>query len=382
MQVCCGSACSAACLCLEHTARLLFVVQTMEARTGARDQVEDKAAGSVEGSVKDKVGETADLFHHLRSRDASFLATATARSAENFPVPTYLNPSAVFAKNGDSSEAERQLAEKRLASVNRQLAGAGDSSHTDLLVSENPKKRKLLEIRQRLLQVRKQNEESVLAEQALIAQQNSKGFLKRHFKAQAEAREKEELGKLAYAGVDVTAEQDRKYLRLLKTVEQASKEKAKKAKSMENEERSANRGGLFNTDAAYLAYRRRVNKLSSSKAVSNGAKDQKHQAQRAKSKPGESSKSLVEMMLTFGKTDADVEDTDPEKVETLVRELEATEQRREQMREKSKKRKAKADGGDVSGINRNNDKWNDRLRRAFDEYTAETKQNLERGTAL
>jgi hypothetical protein len=46
------------------------------------------------------------------------------------------------------------------------------------------------------------------------------------------------------------------------------------------------------------------------------------------------------------------------------------------------RRRANFDGEDVTSINERNKQFNKKLKRAFDKYTVEIRQNLERGTAL
>eukprot|EP00871_Galdieria_phlegrea_P004224 jgi/Galph1/4802/GphlegSOOS_G3455.1 len=69
----------------------------------------------------------------------------------------------------------------------------------------------------------------------------------------------------------------------------------------------------------------------------------------------------------------------PERLQTLVNELEETEARRSKF---SKWHKFDEETADISFINERNRRFNDKIARSFDEYTAEIRQNLERGTAL
>ena len=46
------------------------------------------------------------------------------------------------------------------------------------------------------------------------------------------------------------------------------------------------------------------------------------------------------------------------------------------------RRRAAYEGEDVTSINERNKHFNKKLKRAFDKYTVEIRQNLERGTAL
>jgi hypothetical protein len=51
-------------------------------------------------------------------------------------------------------------------------------------------------------------------------------------------------------------------------------------------------------------------------------------------------------------------------------------------RSKFSRRRQHYEGQDIDYINDRNEKFNKKVKRAFDKYTVEIKQNLERGTAL
>jgi len=69
---------------------------------------------------------------------------------------------------------------------------------------------------------------------------------------------------------------------------------------------------------------------------------------------------------------------DPAKVDKLVEEMQAQEARRKSF---SRRRRWNEDA-DISFINERNRAFNKKISRAFDPYTQEIKQSLERGTAL
>ena len=56
--------------------------------------------------------------------------------------------------------------------------------------------------------------------------------------------------------------------------------------------------------------------------------------------------------------------------------------RRIEKREKNKRKKMEFEQEDVSYINQRNKRFNQKISRNYDKYTAEIRQNLERGTAL
>ena len=55
---------------------------------------------------------------------------------------------------------------------------------------------------------------------------------------------------------------------------------------------------------------------------------------------------------------------------------------RKERQAKFSRRRAELEGSDVDYINERNKVFNKKIKRAFDPYTVEIKQNLERGTAL
>ena len=68
----------------------------------------------------------------------------------------------------------------------------------------------------------------------------------------------------------------------------------------------------------------------------------------------------------------------PEAVERLAAELRA----RDALRYKPSQSVRKNENDDITSINEANDRYNKRLSRAYDKYSLEIRQNLERGTAL
>ena len=65
-------------------------------------------------------------------------------------------------------------------------------------------------------------------------------------------------------------------------------------------------------------------------------------------------------------------------LDRLVGELSAQEEKRK----KYSRRRASNDGATVDYINDKNEVFNKKIKRSFDKYTVEIRQNLERGTAL
>lgn len=65
-------------------------------------------------------------------------------------------------------------------------------------------------------------------------------------------------------------------------------------------------------------------------------------------------------------------------LDRLTKDIEDSESRRR----KYSRRRAHLDSGEVNYINEANANFNKRIKRAFDKFTVETRQNLERGTAI
>ena len=70
--------------------------------------------------------------------------------------------------------------------------------------------------------------------------------------------------------------------------------------------------------------------------------------------------------------------SDERAVRRMAKELEG----RAQQRSKFSRRRPEVPGADVDAINDRNAHFNKKLKRAFDKYTVEIRQDLERGTAI
>ena len=144
--------------------------------------------------------------------------------------------------------------------------------------------------------------------------------------------------------------EDKAYL--LETADYAGKREENKRKK---EKRKAAFGwDVFNEDAKHKAYEKRTAHLPVA-----GAYDE----------------DVVDIdPLKYGADRAD----DPRAVDRMASELEA----RSQQQQKFSRRRAEVPGADVTSINDRNKHFNKKLSRAFDKYTVEIRQNLERGTAI
>ncbi|OQS08003.1 pre-mRNA-splicing factor syf2 [Thraustotheca clavata] len=130
--------------------------------------------------------------------------------------------------------------------------------------------------------------------------------------------------------------------------------KSKKAQK-KDKQKAAFGWDVFNQDSLYKGYKKRLNVLPE-------AKDKPAIAQEAYDP------------LEYGRQDKVSE----EGVERMVAELE----HRAQARQKFSRRRQFREGEDVDFINERNRVFNKKAARAFDKYTVEIKQNLERGTAI
>ncbi|KDO33625.1 hypothetical protein SPRG_01603 [Saprolegnia parasitica CBS 223.65] len=137
--------------------------------------------------------------------------------------------------------------------------------------------------------------------------------------------------------------------------------KSKKA-SKKEKQKAAFGWDVFNQDSLYNAYKKRLNTLPP--------------ADGASSAPKTRSSDAIEPYdpLNYGRQDKVSE----EGVDRMVAELAD----RAAARQKFSRRRQHREGEDVDFINERNRVFNKKISRAFDKYTVEIKQNLERGTAI
>lgn len=121
---------------------------------------------------------------------------------------------------------------------------------------------------------------------------------------------------------------------------------------------------MFNEEAHFNSYERSVGLIKQDVKA-------EYESQVAKMKGGGE---VGEEMDMYGKSAT----PSKEGVERMVEELQKAEDRRA----KFSRRRATNPSEDISYINERNKVFNKKIARAFDQYTAEIRQNLERGTAL
>ncbi|RYH27802.1 hypothetical protein EON65_13090 [archaeon] len=144
-------------------------------------------------------------------------------------------------------------------------------------------------------------------------------------------------------------------------LDQTAAEAEWEAMKAEKKKETAATYGLnaFTSDAYYRAYEKRVSKLQHDK--------------RVEASKQEEDEDLDYDPLSYGKTNAAVS------ADALDRLQKDVLDREEQRKKYSRKR---PELGDVDYINEKNQNFNKKLKRAFDKYTVEIRQNLERGTAI
>lgn len=111
----------------------------------------------------------------------------------------------------------------------------------------------------------------------------------------------------------------------------------------------------FTTDAQYKSYKKQLNKLPSAAGTPAQSSDYNE--------------------LQYGKKCTEVSS---QGLNRLAQSIED----RERQRETFSRRRANFDATSVDAINSKNEHFNKKLKRTYDKYTVEIRQNLERGTAL
>eukprot|EP00743_Colponemidia_sp_Colp-15_P003646 GILK01003935.1.p1 GENE.GILK01003935.1~~GILK01003935.1.p1 ORF type:complete len:440 (-),score=111.43 GILK01003935.1:67-1386(-) len=206
------------------------------------------------------------------------------------------------------------------------------------------REKKLFALRQRMNEARKKNASEVKHE---LARQNDPNLEKK--------RKYEDAKKEKEAGEDDDEKIDKPYLH--ETAEAVELRERKKAK------KNANAFGweVFNQDTLRNAYKKRVKENFKNAA--------EYQEQVAKNGDQVNNDPLACLNHVPA----------PEKLDRLVEDLSKQAEKRKNF---SRRRDVNNDVGDIDFINERNRVFNKKIGRAFDKYSLEIKQNLERGTAL
>ncbi|EFJ44934.1 hypothetical protein VOLCADRAFT_64247 [Volvox carteri f. nagariensis] len=212
------------------------------------------------------------------------------------------------------------------------------------------KQRKLLELRQRLQQCRKQNQNAVIAEKKRqkVGTGESGGDDKRRWYEEKQKRRAEELERL---GLDPS---------------QAHRLETAEAASLKHEKREKKGGptgwGVFASENLYRAYLKRAENVPYT------------QEDYEKAKAADPDFYRDADSLMYGQNPK----LPAENVDKMVAELVD----RDRKKDEFSRRRRYNDSADVDFINDRNAHFNKKIQRAFGQYTSEIKANLERGTAL
>ncbi|KAG2496151.1 hypothetical protein HYH03_005753 [Edaphochlamys debaryana] len=234
-------------------------------------------------------------------------------------------------------------------------AGGGEEEEADPYAGMSAKQRKLMELRSRLQQCRKQNQHAVIAEKkrarspgaAQVPDDKSAGAQRKWFE-EKQKRKAEELERL---GLDPTQ------AHRLETAEAAA------LKYEKAEKKGGPTGwGVFASENLYQAYLKRAENVPYTQEDYEKAKAQDPEFYRDADS------------MQYGK--------DPKLPAANVDKMVAELVDRDRKKDEFSRRRAYRDGADVDFINDRNAHFNKKIERVFGKHTAEIKANLERGTAL
>uniref|UniRef100_A0A0E0AE90 Pre-mRNA-splicing factor SYF2 n=1 Tax=Oryza glumipatula TaxID=40148 RepID=A0A0E0AE90_9ORYZ len=224
-----------------------------------------------------------------------------------------------------------------------------DAGSDDGYPQMTEKQKKLFELRLKMNEARKANQQAMVAEKKRMEPRaESRGVSKQKW---LEDRKKK-IGKLLDSnGLDMT----KSYM--LDTQESAE------AKYKKWEKEPAPYGwDVFNQKTLYDAYKKRTKNIEVDMEAYNKAKEADPEFYRDASS------------LQYGK----VSKVPEENIDRMVNELKERDEKRKAF---SRRRKFHEDK-DIDSINDRNEHFNKKVERAFGKYTLEIKNNLERGTAL
>ncbi|KAH7474529.1 hypothetical protein PRIC1_013344 [Phytophthora ramorum] len=212
----------------------------------------------------------------------------------------------------------------------------------DQLTNMTPAQKKLFELRMKMNAGRKANKQEVAAEHDRVKNNDKKAKKEERYKKREEKKLVAASGK---AHLNETAE--------------VAEVKAKKADKKEKR-KAAFGWDVFNQDSLYKGYKKRLVSLPT--------------AEENTTPVTATGDDALGDELAYGKDD-NVEEA---KVDRMAQELEE----RIKARKKFSRRRQHYEGEDVDYINGQNRIFNRKASQAFDKYTVEIRQNLERGTAL
>jgi cyclophilin family peptidyl-prolyl cis-trans isomerase len=293
----------------------------------------------------------------------SSAAVARASAVASFPVPTLSNPEAVFEDGEARRAAQERQEERRVKELEAEAAAAGAGAGGE-------RKRKLAELLRKKAEASQHNHRMVLDESRRMAKSAKRseedgtaapgGGEKSAGKPVSAAARAAAAQEAALAALGVG--EDRQHL--VETAEVVGARVASAARKAEN---------LMASHDTYMGSQETL-----SRAYANSVKrlDKVKQAQGGDAGAGVT-RDASETALDYGSHDGVSVEAKQRLAADLVR--------REQVaRERSERRSGstRLAEDDVSGVNGPNERFNKLADRAYGRYTAEIKQNLERGTAL
>lgn len=234
------------------------------------------------------------------------------------------------------------------------MSTAEETANEEAPAGSNTLQDRLFKLRMKINQGRKANKTEVEEEYKRFS--NPKYEQKqRYLQKVAEAE-----GEAADEGAAVKGKKwDKEEGLMQQTAEQAEYAAEKQRKKQEN--MSTFGWQAFTAEATHRAYEKRLKKLPTAKGASSSSET--------------AVSHLEENPLDYGKSGASVTKSG---LDRLKKDIED----REEARKTFSKRRMNFEASDVDYINDRNAVYNKKLKRAFDKYTVEIRQNLERGTAV
>ncbi|WIA11546.1 hypothetical protein OEZ85_011655 [Tetradesmus obliquus] len=279
-----------------------------------------------------------------QARPAAAAADSDGEQQQQQQAPSGSGRGAAAAAAADAAEDEQEAAAAADADAD------GEEGGGDPYAGMNARQRKLYELKQKMQQARKANENAIIAERKRqrAAEKGEEGDGRKKWHEEKQKKRAEELARLG-----LTPEQAHR-LESAEVAEAKAKKKEKKPNLVGQE--------VFTQRATHLAYERRADKIAPDLAAYEAAK------------AAAPDRALALDPMEYGKG----HQVAPEAVDAMVAELNAKQAQRAAF---SRRRAARADD-DVDYINSRNAHFNKKIARAFGQHTAEIKANLERGTAL
>jgi len=242
--------------------------------------------------------------------------------------------------------------------------GAVSADASPAETAAGAKKQRLFELRQKMNEARKKNQSAAQAE-ARGVREGDRTQAKR--KRQEWERREQQRKKASAAGGESSAEPEQEDDASM--YETAAQAEARDKKQQKKKKGAASFGWeVFNQDSLYKAHERRIKRA--------GAPDKEsYNALKGSYQDGKFFPKANDVQL---QSETGAERVPAANIDHMVGELDATQHRRSQF----SRRRAHNEDADVDYINERNHHFNKKIARAFDPYTVEIKQNLERGTAL